>query len=269
MMPPGDAIAHRAVLAAREARRPLTAIKVATILAAITWIVVGLLRLPSVPRTPPRAPAVVLAELPAIDVPEEGAPFDPPTATPGAPLIDPAILGGLAADEAIRRADAHARLAPDDPSRALGRALAHLAADEEADAALLDALIRDHPRWAPGWASRAFVHLRTGRFDDAEADFARALTLDPRDAAAWRNRGILRHRLGHVRLAYLDLRQAIALAPHDVEALAELVQLYSRLGHARATRVLLERLLALDPTSARTRRDLCALDPTSPHCAAR
>jgi tetratricopeptide (TPR) repeat protein len=265
-MPPGDAIARRAVAAAAEARRPLWLVKLATLVVGITWIVVGIVRMPRVARTAHAARAVVLAELPAIDAPEHGVPFDPPIAPPGAPLVDPAILGGVAPAEAIARADQLASLAPDDPARALGRALAHLAAGDDDDDALLDAVVRDHPRWAPGWASRAFVRLRAGRFDDAEADFARALDLDPRDATAWRNRGILRHRRGHVRLAYLDLRQAIALAPDDVEALAELVQLYSRLGHAQETRAALERLLALDPTSARARRDLCALDPSSPHC---
>lgn len=263
MMNPGDAIARRAVHAAAEARRPLTAVKIATIVVGIAWIVIGILRFPEASRaTTPRAPEVILAELPEITVPDDGPPFDPPIAPAGAPLIDPAMLGGLAPAEAIRAADELARLAPDDPSRALGRALAHLAAGE--DAALLDDVVRAHPRFAPAWASRAFVALRAGRFDDAEADFARALHLDPRDAAAWRNRGILRHRRGQVRLAYLDLRQAIALAPDDVEALAELVQLYSRAGRAAETRALLERLLALEPTSERARRDLCALDPECP-----
>ena len=64
-----------------------------------------------------------------------------------------------------------------------------------------------------GWAC-----LDKGKYDDAIADFDKAIALDPNDAAAYGNRGNAYYSKGEVDRAIADFDKVIALDPNDAIA---------------------------------------------------
>lgn len=69
--------------------------------------------------------------------------------------------------------------------------------------------------------SLAFVELRLGRFDEALADYSRAIALSPKMTSSLMGRSLVYKRLGKDRESAVDLDQAKALEPTVVERFAD------------------------------------------------
>lgn len=83
----------------------------------------------------------------------------------------------------------------------------------EADVAALAAAA---PADAAGFVRRGNVYLEGGRYDEALADFDRAVALEPQNGLALANRGIARVWRGDLDAARRDLDAAAAVAPDQV-----------------------------------------------------
>jgi tetratricopeptide (TPR) repeat protein len=95
------------------------------------------------------------------------------------------------------------------------RCWARAVANVELDLALADCneAVRLLPRIAPFLDSRAFVHLRSGRNEDAIKDYDAALRLNPRLPDSLYGRGLAKLRLGDAEGAKADLFLAETLRP--------------------------------------------------------
>lgn len=87
---------------------------------------------------------------------------------------------------------------------------------EEAEAAYRRAIEHD-PEYAYPWNGLgALLQYRLGRFDEAEAAYRRAIELDPKQGAPWHNLGnLLQYRLGRFDEAGAAFERACALEPND------------------------------------------------------
>jgi tetratricopeptide (TPR) repeat protein len=102
----------------------------------------------------------------------------------------------------------------------------------QAAAGNIEAALADHNEAlarAPGLASahlsRGATLMQAGRFQEARADFDRALALNiDQPAIAYFNRGMANEKLGALPAAYRDYRQAQALAPDFKPAGIELAR---------------------------------------------
>ena len=95
------------------------------------------------------------------------------------------------------------------------------------DAAVADfnAALARNPNLAPAYMSRGAVMLRTGRYDEARADFTRAIDLGAPDLhVAYFNRGEAQEASGNLVAAYHDYRKAQELAPDFTPASQELAR---------------------------------------------
>ena len=88
-----------------------------------------------------------------------------------------------------------------------------------------------------GWAC-----LDKGKYDDAIADFDKAIALDPNDAAAYGNRGNAYYSKGEVDRAIADYTKVIALNPNDAKA-------YYNRGNAYDDKGEVDRAIADCPSS--------------------
>lgn len=77
----------------------------------------------------------------------------------------------------------------------------------------LEARLADTPATASGFVDRGLILLDAGKFDEAVADFTKAIELDPTDAAALADRGITLVWKGDNAAAQKDLVAAEALEP--------------------------------------------------------
>ena len=91
-----------------------------------------------------------------------------------------------------------------------------LLARSELDAArdLADSLVSDHPNWAEAWNKRATLAFVEQRDDDAVADIARTVALEPRHFGALCGLGQIAERQGHELQALLAYEQALAVNPN-------------------------------------------------------
>jgi len=175
----------------------------------------------------------------------------------GEPIVPAHMLGPTGPAGALAQIEAQLATHAGDPELRVGRALALLGNDREREGlAELEALAREHPRLGVLWGARGYVAMRTGRLEDADRDFTRAIELDPADADSLRNRGILRHRMARRAEGYADLRASLRYDPDDVSALAELAQIYERTGRRLDARPLLERIVRVQPGNAEAWVDL-------------
>lgn len=106
-------------------------------------------------------------------------------------------------------------------------------------------------------------HLRLGSLDRhegrpqaAEAEYQRALQLDPHSAPAWNNLGNLWQEAGKLQEAEEAYGRALALAPRYPEALLNLASLRGQRGDAEAAVSLCQRALAVDPLRAEAHNNL-------------
>lgn len=102
-----------------------------------------------------------------------------------------------------------------------------LAAAGEVNAALNDynaALERD-PSVTNTYINRGSALLRTGRFEEARADFDRAITMGTNQPTlAYFNRGMANEKLGALTAAYRDYKKAQSLSPDFKPASIELTR---------------------------------------------
>jgi spermidine synthase len=90
---------------------------------------------------------------------------------------------------------ASAGLAPEDPEAPNNLASVLLSQGKEAPAlAILDRVVTDHPRYVPAIINRGVARARSGRLREAEADYRRALGLEPSNPDAAYNLQRLRAR---------------------------------------------------------------------------
>ncbi len=73
-----------------------------------------------------------------------------------------------------------------------------------------------------------------GRFDEAIAEYTKAIVLDPNLAEAYGNRGNAWRALGEVQRAIADYAEAIRLNPQDAGAYASRALAYTSLGKDRS-----------------------------------
>ncbi len=73
-----------------------------------------------------------------------------------------------------------------------------------------------------------------GRFDDAIAEYSKAIELDPNFAEAYSNRGNAYRALGEIQRAIADYAEAILLNPQDAGTYASRALAYTSLGKTRA-----------------------------------
>ena len=81
------------------------------------------------------------------------------------------------------------------------------------DEALADyaAAIRIDPRFALAYNNRGSMHLEQKRYDKALEDYHAAIRIDPRYALAYMGRGKVHFRRKHYRLALADWERALPL----------------------------------------------------------
>jgi tetratricopeptide (TPR) repeat protein len=86
-----------------------------------------------------------------------------------------------------------------------------------------DALRKNRDLAAPfaerAWRSRGIAHFKSARYDEALADFDRALQIAPRSADAWMARGTLFMRTAHSERALADFDRALEIDPRQFEVL--------------------------------------------------
>lgn len=175
----------------------------------------------------------------------------------GETIIPPASLGERGPAGALAYLESQIEANPEDTELLVGRALALLGNNREAEGlAELERIAREHPQLPVLWGSRGFVAMRLGNLEDADRYLSRAIQLDPADADSLRNRGILRHRMARRPEGYRDLVASLRYDPNDINALKELSQIYERTGRRMDARPLIERVVRLQPRNAEAWVDL-------------
>ncbi len=104
--------------------------------------------------------------------------------------------------------------------------------------------------------NRGVMRSRAGRLAEAEADYARALELDPRFSAPHYNRGLDRLGSGRPREALADLEAALAIHPADAWALNNRGLARLALGERTAAESDFLQALAIDSSLAAARDNL-------------
>ena len=77
---------------------------------------------------------------------------------------------------------------------------------------------QDEPKDAKFYVDRGIAYGEKGEYDQAIADFNRALEVDPKSASAYYNRGIGYWRKGQRDLAISDYTKALGINPKDADA---------------------------------------------------
>ncbi|GAA2482636.1 tetratricopeptide repeat protein [Streptomyces gobitricini] len=124
------------------------------------------------------------------------------------------------------------------------------------DASPVDEIAASVPGDVGSWIRRASARAVCGRFDDALADYDRALALDPGHGWARASRAWLRGRLGDTRGQFTDLDEVVASKRNLAWALSRRVLAYQSAGLLERALADLDRFAALghDPSWARGRR---------------
>lgn len=94
--------------------------------------------------------------------------------------------------------------------------------------------------------TRGLAHYESGRFAQAERDFAASLALVPGRPSTLTNLGATKLKLGHVAQASELLREALEQEPDNVEALGHRATALAELGQLQQALVCVERALTLD-----------------------
>ncbi|HVK11237.1 MAG TPA: tetratricopeptide repeat protein, partial [Gemmataceae bacterium] len=181
--------------------------------------------------------------------------------TPATMAIDHALRGQAALDarqlaEGVQAFEAALRLEPTHywSMMHLGYCLCDLGRGPEdyvAAARVFTGCLLKRPDHSHAFCCRgnAFQNLR--RFDDAAADYTKAVELDPKHAHAWNNRGLTYLRMGQAGKAVVDFSLAIELDPKGALAWCNRGNAYYKLGKPDKAIADYSRAIALDPTHAR------------------
>jgi tetratricopeptide (TPR) repeat protein len=127
-----------------------------------------------------------------------------------------------------------------------GHAYSNLDHYEEAVADYCRALELD-PQNADTWYSRGRAYLKGGRPDKALPDLSKAVELNPTHAPAWANRGVAYNKLGQPDKAVADYSRAIGLDPTDASFWNARGVSYTRLGQPGKALADCSKALELDP----------------------
>ena len=85
-----------------------------------------------------------------------------------------------------------------------------------------DKAIEINPRYAEAYNNRGIAYLRKGQYDKAISDFTKVIEINPKDAMAHENRGLVYAILGQYDKSTSDHTKAIELDPtYDMAALVE------------------------------------------------
>ena len=103
-----------------------------------------------------------------------------------------------------------------------------------------------------GYHGRALSLLRTQQYDAAIADLTEVLTRSPKDVRAFANRGSAYHALGKTRDAMIDYNRAIALQPDYDIAFVNRGSLHFDLGNYEHALADFDRAIALNPEDSKT-----------------
>jgi hypothetical protein len=99
------------------------------------------------------------------------------------------------------------------------------------------------------------------RYDEAEAQYRRALALDSRNAEIWTNLGMAQYYQGRFEDAAASFAESIARGPGDGGAYYNLALCRLQQGRRGEARQLLAKAAAMDPENLAARRELAALTP--------
>lgn len=138
------------------------------------------------------------------------------------------------------------------------RALA-LQALGETDKALQDFSVSLALEEKPGTLyGRGTLLMECKRYDEAGADFDRAIALHPEFAEAWINRGVCKRLSKHLDAAIADFDEGLKLKPSLINGLWNRGLAYAQAGNATEAIRELEKFLSLDDTSemARSAREV-------------
>jgi Flp pilus assembly protein TadD len=104
--------------------------------------------------------------------------------------------------------------------------------------------------WAKGFPTSFFLGCRLaekGQWQEAKAEFDRALALQPQFPEVHVELGLMSHRLGRLPEAEAEFRKAIEIAPDYVQAMNNLALLQSEQGKGREAEATFRRALDIDP----------------------
>lgn len=199
--------------------------------------------------------------------------------TPASPVAYAVVLLTLALAACGGEGETYAPPAPSDPAAADVLVAARAAWDGhevERALALADSAIARAPRWAPAYAFRGTVLMNLNRFEPADADFARALDLDPHIRGAWFQRGhnaFMQGRYDAALDAYAREKERIETTPAAVgryyadadraalpNVLLQIGRAESLAGRPEAARTAYRAALAADSTRAQAWAWLGELD---------
>jgi len=102
--------------------------------------------------------------------------------------------------------------------------------------------------------------LDTGKYDDAIADYDKAIAFDPNVALAYTNRGVAYGRKGAFDPAIADYTKAIALKPKYADAYNSRGVAYARKGHSDQALADFRKALEINPSLQAAKRNLRRLD---------
>ena len=104
--------------------------------------------------------------------------------------------------------------------------------------------------------------LDKGKYDDAIADYTKAIALDPNFALAYTNRGLAYAKKGDVDRAIADYDKAIALDPNFVLAYFNRGVVYYEKGNKEQTIADFRKALEINPSDQDAKDNLKALGVT-------
>lgn len=102
---------------------------------------------------------------------------------------------------------------------------------------------------AGAYVSRGTAYGNAGDYDKAEADFARAITLNPRLSTAYNNRANLLRRRGRHDQAIEDYSRAIQNSPQSVALYSNRGNAYKSLKHYDKAIADFDKAISLDPSA--------------------
>lgn len=133
-------------------------------------------------------------------------------------------------------------------------------------AGMMDAGIADMRRWvavhpedAAGHYNLGILLYETGRADEAEQAFLRAVQADPAFTPAWYNLGLARLRRGDAAGAAEALERRVTAAPEDGDAWYALAQARRLTGDTSGEEAALRETIRIQPGHAAARNDMGAL----------
>ena len=88
-----------------------------------------------------------------------------------------------------------------------------LYATSPANIASLTAVVRNNPNDPQAYNMRGTVFGKGGRYQEALADFNKAISIDPNYAQAYANRGLVYREMGKLDLALADYNKSLSIDP--------------------------------------------------------